>query len=96
MRSCEALRKLSRSILLTVTSGAAVLAHSLRDGGSKKKLACLITLDTLSADSISELKVAIGLPLGLATTCIDAYNRTFTTMSFPSRVWAIPSLPIFT
>ncbi|EOD46431.1 putative glycosyl transferase family 8 protein [Neofusicoccum parvum UCRNP2] len=36
--------------------GAAVLAHSLRDGGSKKKLAALITLDTLSADSISELK----------------------------------------
>ncbi|EKG17362.1 Glycosyl transferase family 8 [Macrophomina phaseolina MS6] len=36
--------------------GAAVLAHSLRDGGTKKKLAALVTLDTLSADSISELK----------------------------------------
>ncbi|OJD36309.1 glycosyltransferase family 8 protein [Diplodia corticola] len=36
--------------------GAAVLAHSLRDGGATKKLAALITLDTLSADSISELK----------------------------------------
>ncbi|KAF9636816.1 Glycosyl transferase family 8 [Lasiodiplodia theobromae] len=36
--------------------GAAVLAHSLRDGGTTRKLAALITLDTLSADSVSELK----------------------------------------
>ncbi|KAF2433221.1 nucleotide-diphospho-sugar transferase [Tothia fuscella] len=36
--------------------GAAVLAHSLRDGGTKKKLAALITLETISADAITELK----------------------------------------
>ncbi|KAL1600724.1 glycogenin glucosyltransferase [Paraconiothyrium brasiliense] len=36
--------------------GAAVLAHSLRDVGTKKKLAVLVTLDTLSADTITELK----------------------------------------
>ncbi|KAH7082332.1 nucleotide-diphospho-sugar transferase [Paraphoma chrysanthemicola] len=36
--------------------GAAVLAHSLRDAGTKKKLAVLITLDTLSADTITQLK----------------------------------------
>ncbi|OCK84209.1 glycosyltransferase family 8 protein [Lepidopterella palustris CBS 459.81] len=36
--------------------GAAVLAHSLRDAGAKKKLAVLVTLDTLSADTISKLK----------------------------------------
>ncbi|ORY14951.1 nucleotide-diphospho-sugar transferase [Clohesyomyces aquaticus] len=36
--------------------GAAVLAHSLRDAGTKKKLAVLITLETLSADTITELK----------------------------------------
>jgi len=36
--------------------GVAVLAHSLRDAGTKKKLAVLITLDTLSADTISQLK----------------------------------------
>lgn len=36
--------------------GAAVLAHSLRDAGTKKKLAVLVTLDTLSADTIAELK----------------------------------------
>ncbi|KAF1816067.1 nucleotide-diphospho-sugar transferase [Eremomyces bilateralis CBS 781.70] len=35
--------------------GAAVLAHSLRDAGTTKKLACLITLDTLAADTISKL-----------------------------------------
>ncbi|KAF2450049.1 glycosyltransferase family 8 protein [Karstenula rhodostoma CBS 690.94] len=36
--------------------GAAVLAHSLRDAGTKKKLAVLITLETLSADTITELR----------------------------------------
>ncbi|KAF1958111.1 nucleotide-diphospho-sugar transferase [Byssothecium circinans] len=37
--------------------GATVLAHSLRDGGTKKKLAAVVTLDTLSADTITELKL---------------------------------------
>ncbi|KAF2225246.1 nucleotide-diphospho-sugar transferase [Elsinoe ampelina] len=36
--------------------GAAVLAHSLRDSGTKKKLAALVTLETLRADTIEELK----------------------------------------
>ncbi|KAK8167571.1 nucleotide-diphospho-sugar transferase [Phyllosticta citribraziliensis] len=36
--------------------GAAVLAHSLRDAGTKKKLAALVTLDTLAADTVGELK----------------------------------------
>ncbi|KAK3050784.1 hypothetical protein LTS18_012537, partial [Coniosporium uncinatum] len=36
--------------------GAVVLAHSLRDAGTKKKLAALITLDTLSAETVTELK----------------------------------------
>ncbi|KAL5438591.1 hypothetical protein PMIN07_011666 [Paraphaeosphaeria minitans] len=36
--------------------GAAVLAHSLRDLGTEKKLAVLVTLETLSADTITELK----------------------------------------
>ena len=34
-----------------------VLAHSLRDHGTKKQLAALVTLDTLSASTIGELKV---------------------------------------
>jgi glycogenin glucosyltransferase len=33
-----------------------VLAHSLRDAGTSKKLAVLVTLDTLSANTITELK----------------------------------------
>ncbi|KAF2635735.1 nucleotide-diphospho-sugar transferase [Massarina eburnea CBS 473.64] len=36
--------------------GATVLAHSLRDGGTTKKLAALITVDTLSADTITRLR----------------------------------------
>jgi glycogenin glucosyltransferase len=36
--------------------GAKVLANSLRDAGTTKKLAVLITLETLSADTISDLK----------------------------------------
>lgn len=37
-------------------TGAIVLAHSLRDAGTKKKLAVLVTLDTLSADTITALR----------------------------------------
>ncbi|KAF2845909.1 glycosyltransferase family 8 protein [Plenodomus tracheiphilus IPT5] len=36
--------------------GAAVLANSLRDAGTTKKLAVLVTMETLSADTIAELK----------------------------------------
>lgn len=35
--------------------GAAVLANSLRDAGTTKKLAVLVTMETLSADTIAEL-----------------------------------------
>ena len=34
-----------------------VLAHSLRDNGSKKELAVLVTLDSVSSSTIDELKV---------------------------------------
>ena len=37
--------------------GAAVLAHSLRDAGTAYKLAVLVTLETLSADTITQLKL---------------------------------------
>ncbi|EME48507.1 glycosyltransferase family 8 protein [Dothistroma septosporum NZE10] len=36
--------------------GAAVLSHSLRDAGTKKKLACLIVQDSLRASTIDELR----------------------------------------
>ncbi|KAK5662812.1 hypothetical protein OQA88_6223 [Cercophora sp. LCS_1] len=47
------------ALLLTDTylPGALVLAHSLRDAGTKKKLAILVTLDTVSAEVITQLKV---------------------------------------
>ena len=34
-----------------------VLAHSLRDNNTKKQLAILVTLDSLSASTLEELKV---------------------------------------
>ncbi|KAK4164888.1 nucleotide-diphospho-sugar transferase [Cladorrhinum sp. PSN259] len=46
------------SLLLTDTylPGALVLAHSLRDAGTKKKLAILVTPDTVSKEVINQLK----------------------------------------
>lgn len=38
-------------------TGAAVLAHSLRDAGSKKKLVCLIVPGGLQDSTIQELRV---------------------------------------
>lgn len=38
--------------------GAAVLAHSLRDAGTTKKLAVLVTLETLRGETIEKLKVS--------------------------------------
>lgn len=34
-----------------------MLAHSLRDAGTKKKLAVLVTLDSVSVDAMVELQV---------------------------------------
>lgn len=39
--------------------GAAVLAKSLRDGGSTKKLACMIVQETLRPSTITELQVDV-------------------------------------
>ncbi|KAK5995854.1 Glycogenin-1 [Cladobotryum mycophilum] len=36
--------------------GALVLAHSLRDAGTSKKLAVLVTLDSVSAEAVAKLK----------------------------------------
>jgi hypothetical protein len=38
--------------------GALVLAHSLRDAGTTKKLAILVTLDAVSVDVLTQLKVS--------------------------------------
>ena len=39
-------------------AGALVLAHSLRDGGTTKKLGVLVTLDSVAAEAITELKAS--------------------------------------
>lgn len=43
--------------ILILKTGAMVLGHSLRDKGAKAKIVVLATLDTLSSDTITELKV---------------------------------------
>lgn len=48
-----------------------MLAHSLRDAGTTKKLVVLVTLDTVSAESITQLKV-IGLSLLLCSLLYEA------------------------
>lgn len=45
----------NRSLLVI---GALVLAHSLRDAGTAKKLAILVTLDSVSAEVITQLKAS--------------------------------------
>ena len=39
------------------TKGAMVLGHSLRDRGVKTKMVVLVTVDNISAETITELKV---------------------------------------
>ena len=44
-------------VILILHVGAMVLAHSLKDNGTRKQLAVLVTLDTLATSTIEELKV---------------------------------------
>ena len=41
-----------------------VLGHSLRDRGAKSKLAALVTIDSVSSETIEELKVSWTQALG--------------------------------
>lgn len=43
--------------LAHVSLGAMVLAHSLRDNGTKKRLAILVTMEDIEVATIEELKV---------------------------------------
>ncbi|KAJ3523952.1 hypothetical protein NM208_g12254 [Fusarium decemcellulare] len=45
-----------RRPLTDPSTGALVLAHSIRDAGTHHKLAVMVTLDSVSADSITQLK----------------------------------------
>ncbi|KAK8058715.1 nucleotide-diphospho-sugar transferase [Apiospora phragmitis] len=42
----------------TYLPGALVLGHSLRDGGTSKKLGALVTLDTVAAEAITQLQAS--------------------------------------
>ena len=65
-------------LLLTDTylPGALVLAHSLRDAGTTKKLAVLVTPDTVSAEVIAQLRASPHVPYtSPARTFSDRRNR---------------------
>lgn len=50
-----------------------MLAHSLRDAGTTKKLAVMVTLDSVSAEVVEQLKVHCGPPPAgqrLRGTCV--------------------------
>lgn len=49
--------------------GALVLAHSLRDNGTTKQLAVLVTMDSLQASTIDELKVYTRLSVWFMIQC---------------------------
>jgi hypothetical protein len=75
-----------RNTRLTSPPGAAVLAHSLRDCGTSKKLAVLVTPDTLRPTTIDELRVSRTENNSIIGLRTDACTpRTSTTMSYPSN-----------
>ena len=74
-----------RTTRLTTPPGAAVLAHSLRDCGTSKKLAVLVTPDTLRPSTIDELRVSSTKNNRIAAPSTDPCTpRTSTTMSYRS------------
>ena len=71
-----------------------MLAHSLRDAGTTKKLAVLVTADSISADAMVELQVRLAdptKPLKLLTYC-----RNYSTSSFPSSALTMKPPPTST
>lgn len=40
-----------------------MLAHSLRDAGTIKKLAILVTLDTVSVEVVTQLEASLSIPV---------------------------------
>ncbi len=69
--------------MLIVYPGAMVLAHSLKDNGTRKQLAILITLDALAASTVEELKVRPIIYWG-KHPMLTAKVRLFTIISFLS------------
>lgn len=55
-----------------------VLAHSLRDSGTKKQLAILVTMDSVAGSTIEELKVRANDDKVLIQVLTNG-NRKYTT-----------------
>ena len=62
--------------------GAAVLAKSLRDEGTQKKLACMVVQENLRPTTITELQVR-ELETRLTPCITDTFQSRFMTMSYP-------------
>ena len=62
-----------------------VLAHSLRDNITKKQLAILVTLDSLSASTLEELKVHHQI-ITMQRYFLTMICRQYTTISYLSIV----------
>ena len=58
-----------------------VLAHSLRDNGTRKQLAILVTLDSLSASTLEELRVGLHAT-PVQTGMLKLVCRLYTTTSY--------------
>ena len=58
------------------STGAMVLAHSLRDSGTKKQLVALVTLDSISANAVEALKV--WFLYNLAASLTDIFRPSLT------------------
>lgn len=52
-----------------------MLAHSLRDAGTSKKLAVLVTLDSVTADAIVQLKVRFSKQTSRLSISIYIHER---------------------
>ena len=59
-------------------SGAMVLAHSLRDSGTRKQLAILVTMDSIAGSTIEELKARANYDEVLIQALTNG-NRKYTT-----------------
>ena len=59
-------------------SGAMVLAHSLRDSGTRKQLAILVTVDSIAGSTIEELKARANYNEVLIQALTNG-NRKYTT-----------------
>lgn len=66
-----------RRIVTNELLGALVLAHSLRDAGTTKKLAVLVTLDGVTADAIVQLKVRFRVKIYVYMHTLENNSLTY-------------------